>query len=76
MLAPAPEVGQTVTNITPLTTLVAFELTLKEKLSAYGDWNADIASPSGVNGNLLRIAMTVEPLSSAVSGGSSTYQQL
>ena len=72
MLAPAPEAGQTITNITPLTTLVAFEPTLKEKLSAYGDWNADIASPSGVNGNLLRIAMTVETLSSAVSGGSST----
>ena len=45
MLAPAPEAGQTITNITPLTTLVAFEPTLKEKLSAYGDWNADIASP-------------------------------
>ncbi len=72
MLAPAPEADQTKTNITPLTTLVAFEPTLKEKLSVYGDWNADIASPSGVNGSLLRIAMTVETLSSAVSGGSST----
>jgi len=71
MLAPAPGVGQTTTNITPLTTLVAFEPALKEKLAAYGDWNTDIASPSGVNGNLLRIAKTVETLSSVVSGGDS-----
>ena len=71
MMAPAPEAGQTTTNVTPLTTLVAFEPALKQKLAAYGDWNADIASPSGVSGNLLRIAKTVETLSSTISGGDS-----
>ncbi len=71
MVAPAPELGQTTTNVTPLTTLVAFEPALKEKLAAYGDWNADIASPSGVSGNLLRIAKTVETFSSTLSGGDS-----
>ena len=71
MVAPAPEPGQANTNVTPLTTLVAFEPALKEKLAAYGDWNADIASPSGVSGNLLRIAKTVETFSSALSGGDS-----
>ena len=71
MVAPAPEAGQTTTNVTPLTTLVAFEPELKEKLDALGGWNADIASPSGVSGNLLRIAKTVETLSSTISGGDS-----
>ena len=71
MVAPAPEPGQSTTNVTPLTTLVAFEPALKAKLAAYGDWNADIASPSGVSGNLLRIAKTVETLSSTLSGGNS-----
>ena len=71
MMAPAPEAGQTTTNVTPLTTLVAFEPALKQKLAAYGDWNADIASPIGVSGNLLRIAKTVETLSSTISGGDS-----
>jgi hypothetical protein len=71
MVAPAPELGQATTNVTPLTTLVAFEPALKEKLAAYGDWKADIASPSGVSGNLLRIAKTVETFSSALSGGDS-----
>jgi hypothetical protein len=71
MVAPAPESGQTESNVTPLTTLVAFEPALKEKLEALGGWNADIASPSGVSGNLLRIAKTVETLSSTLSGGSS-----
>jgi hypothetical protein len=69
MVAPAPEPGQTTTNVTPLTTLVAFEPDLKDKLAAYGDWRADIASPSGISGNLLRIAKTVETLSSVISGG-------
>jgi hypothetical protein len=71
MVAPAPEPGQTITNVTPLTTLVAFEPNLKAKLAAYGDWNADIAAPSGVSGNLLRIAKIVETLSSTISGGDS-----
>ncbi len=71
MVAPAPELGQATTNVTPLTTLVAFEPALKEKLAAYGDWKVDIASPSGVSGNLLRIAKTVETFSSALSGGDS-----
>jgi len=71
MVAPAPEAGQTTTNVTPLTTLVAFEPALKQKLAAYGDWNADIASPNGASSNLLRIAKTVETLSSTISGGDS-----
>ena len=71
MVAPAPESGQTESNVTPLTTLVSFEPALKAKLEALGGWNADIASPSGVSGNLLRIAKTVETLSSTLSGGSS-----
>ncbi len=71
MVAPATEPGQAMTNVTPLTTLVAFEPALKEKLAVYGDWNADIASPTGVSGNLLRIAKTVETFSNTISGGSS-----
>ena len=70
MVAPAPLPSQKETNVTPLTTLVAFEPALKKKLDALGGWNADIASPSGVSGNLLRLAKTVETLRD-VSGGSS-----
>jgi len=69
MMAPPPEPGQATTNITPLTTLVAFEPELKQKLNELGGWNADIASPSGVNGSLLRIAKTVETLATVVGGG-------
>ncbi len=69
MMAPPPEPGQAATNITPLTTLVAFEPELKQKLNELGGWNADIASPSGVNGSLLRIAKTVETLATVVGGG-------
>ncbi len=71
MVAPAPEPGQASANVTPLTTLVAFEPALKAQLDALGGWNADIASPNGVSGNLLRVAKTVETLSSSLSGGSS-----
>ncbi len=71
MVAPAPLPSQKETNVTPLTTLVAFEPALKKKLDALGGWNADIASPSGVSGNLLRLAKTVETLSGTLSGGSS-----
>jgi hypothetical protein len=70
MLAPAPLPSQKETNVTPLTTLVAFKPALKKKLEALGGWNADIASPSGVSANLLRLAKTVETLSSTLSGGS------
>ena len=45
MLAPAPQVNQLVSNITPITTLVAAEPNLKEKLQNFGDWNTDIADP-------------------------------
>ena len=71
MLAPAPESDQTEVNVTPLTTLVVFEPTLKEEFEKLGGWNADIASPNGVSGKLLRIAKTVEVYSVALSGGSS-----
>jgi len=71
MVAPPPESGQTDSNVTPLTTLVAFEPALKAKLEALGGWNVDIASPSGVSGKILRLAKTVEAYSGALSGGSS-----
>ena len=71
MVAPAPEPGQAQAHVTPLTTLVAFAPELKEEFDKLGGWNADIASPSGVSGNLLRIAKTVETLSNTLSGGSS-----
>jgi hypothetical protein len=81
MMAPPPESGQSTTNITPLTTLVATEPELKAKLDAIGGWNADIASPSGVNAGLLRVAKTVETLWSTLGTGNnplaaSTSQQL
>jgi len=69
MLAPAVSSGQGTTNITPLTTLVALDPTLKAKLSNLGDWNADIASNSGVNSGLLRIAKTTESLWQVLGSG-------
>ena len=70
MVAPPPESGQTDSNVTPLTTLVAFEPALKAKLEALGGWNVDIASPNGVSGKVLRLAKAVEAYSGALSGGS------
>jgi hypothetical protein len=69
MLAPAVSSGQGTTNITPLTTLVTMDPTLKAKLSNLGDWNADIASSSGVNAGLLRIAKTTESLWQVLGSG-------
>ena len=69
MLAPAPSENQSATNITPVTTLVAAEPTIKEKLSLLGDWNADIADPGGTSAPLLRIAKTVEALSALLRSG-------
>ena len=69
MLAPAPQVNQLVSNITPITTLVAAEPNLKEKLKNFGDWNTDIADPSGTSAPLLRLAKTVEGLSSLLGDG-------
>ena len=69
MLAPAPQVNQLVSNITPITTLVAAEPNLKEKLQNFGDWNTDIADPSGTSAPLLRLAKTVEGLSSLLGDG-------
>ena len=68
MLAPAPSLDQPA-NITPITTLVAAEPSLKEKLASFGDWNADIADPNGTSAPLLRIAKTVEGLSGLLSFG-------
>ncbi|OUT67389.1 MAG: hypothetical protein CBB81_01315 [Cellvibrionales bacterium TMED21] len=68
MLAPAPSLNQPA-NITPITTLVAAEPSLKEKLASFGDWNADIADPNGTSAPLLRIAKTVEGLSGLLSFG-------
>ncbi len=69
MLAPAPQVNQLVSNITPITTLVAAEPNLKEKLQNFGDWNTDIADPFGTSAPLLRLAKTVEVLSSLLGDG-------
>ena len=69
MLAPIPAQGQTLTNITPVTTLVAFDPGLKNSLQSYGDWNSDIAAPGGTSAPILRIAKTVEGLSGILGQG-------
>ncbi len=69
MLAPAPTTGQTTSNITPITTLVATEPSLKLALQDLGNWNTDIASPDGVPAPLLRLAKTVESLSGILAQG-------
>ena len=60
MMTPAPDTNSTGWNVTPLTTLVTTQPSLKTKLDELGGWNADIASSSGVPGKLLRVAKTVE----------------
>ena len=60
MLAPSPDSSNYAWNVTPLTTLVTTHPELKNKLDEMGGWNADIASPEGVPGRLLRLAKTVE----------------
>ena len=60
MMTPAPDTNSSGWNVTPLTTLVATQPSLKTKLDELGGWNADIASTSGVPGKLLRVAKTVE----------------
>ena len=60
MMTPAPDTNSSGWNVTPLTTLVATQPSLKTKLEELGGWNADIASSSGVPGKLLRVAKTVE----------------
>lgn len=69
MLAPMPEASQLFTNITPITTLVAAEPNLKEKLQSLGNWNTDIADPAGTSAPLLRLAKTVEGLSGLLGKG-------
>ena len=60
MMTPAPDTNSSGWDVTPLTTLVATQPSLKTKLDELGGWNADIASASGVPGKLLRVAKTVE----------------
>lgn len=60
MMTPAPTSSESGWNLTPLTTLVATQPDLKTTLDTLGGWNADIASPSGVPAQLLRVAKTVE----------------
>ena len=69
MLAPLPSEGQASTNITPLTTLVAYKPELKETLQSLGDWNSDIAASTGTSAPLLRIAKTVEGLAGMLGRG-------
>ena len=72
MKAPAPTTSGATSNITPLTSLVAANPSLKAKLDALGGdgWNADIASSSGVPGKLLRVAQAVEQVMMTLSTGS------
>ncbi|MDP6247910.1 MAG: hypothetical protein QGH49_14960, partial [SAR324 cluster bacterium] len=58
MMTPAPESDSTDWNMTPLTTLVTTQPSLKTKLDELGGWNTDIASSSGVPSKLLRVAKT------------------
>ena len=78
MLAPAPDSSDSAWNVTPLTTLVTTHPELKSKLDEMGGWNADIASPEGVPGGLLRVAKTVETFgqmtNSVISGNSNRLQ--
>jgi len=69
MLAPMPENSRAFHNITPITTLVAAEPKLKEKIQSLGDWNTDIADPAGISAPLLRLAKTVEGLSGLLGRG-------
>ena len=69
MLAPKPATDQLLTNITPITTLVAAEPSLKISLNQFGDWNTDIADPNGTSAPLLRLAKTVESLSEILGFG-------
>ncbi len=71
MLAPLPGFGQNSVNITPLTTLVATEPSLKDYLDTLGGWNVDVADPEGVPGGLLKISLLAEAYSVMISGGSS-----
>lgn len=50
MLAALPGFRQGSVNITPLTTLVATEPSLKDYLENLGGWNVDVADPAGVPG--------------------------
>ena len=60
MMTPAPESNSSEWNLTPLTTLVTTQPSLKTKLDEFGGWNKDIASNDGVQSKLLRVAKTVE----------------
>ena len=60
MMTPAPESNSSGWNLTPLTTLVTTQPSLKTKLDEFGGWNKDIASNDGVPSKLLRVAKTVE----------------
>ena len=65
------QISSTAVNITPLTSLVAANSSLKSKFNALGGngWNSDIASSSGVPGKLLRISQTVEQALKTLSSG-------
>lgn len=55
---------KTANNITPLTTLVALNPELKEKI---GDgWDTDLASSTGVSGKLLQLALVIENFQSGL----------
>jgi len=81
MLATVPNDGRTEVHITPLTTLVAAAPQLETVIAPSGDWRADIASPSGIPGELLKLAKVTEAYWMLLAGGTNpivvtTQQQL
>lgn len=80
MLATVPEYVSTQVHITPLTTLVTADPDLESIFAQSGDWRADIASPQGIPGELLKFAKVTEAYWMLLAGGSnpiiqSTQQQ-
>ncbi|MDG2196625.1 MAG: hypothetical protein P8O70_07005 [SAR324 cluster bacterium] len=80
MLATLPEDRQIEVHITPLTTLVTADPALESIFAQSGDWRADIASPQGIPGALLKLAKVTEAYWMLLVGGSnpiiqSTQQQ-
>jgi len=80
MLATLPEDRRIEVHITPLTTLVTAETALENIFAQSGDWRADIASPEGIPGALLKLAKVTEAYWMLLAGGSkpiiqSTKQQ-
>ena len=55
-MTPAPESNSSEWNLTPLTTLVTTQPSLKKKLDEFGRWNNDIAWNDIVPSKHIRVA--------------------